>query len=113
MDLRTGCEFWSDVGGYGPHYPPLADDRECEVAVIGTGITGAVAALELIKAGMKLIILDRRQRVGGGSTAASTGLLQYEIDRPLVELSRIVGKAAAERAYLLGVEAIAKFGEII
>ena len=113
MDLRTGCEFWSALGGHGPAYPPLADDRECDVAVIGSGITGALAAMELIKAGMKLIILDRRQRVGGGSTTASTGLLQYEVDRPLVELSRIVGKAAAERAYVRGVEAVARFGEIV
>ena len=34
-----------------------------------------------------------------GSTAASTALLQFELDTPLVHLARKIGKRAAGRAW--------------
>ena len=43
-------------------------------------------------------MLDKRD-VGGGSTSASTALLQYEIDMPLVELSTRIGRRDAEECY--------------
>jgi glycine/D-amino acid oxidase-like deaminating enzyme len=56
-------------------------------------------------------MVDRRD-LAAGSTAASTGLLQYEIDKPLVELAELVGQADAARAYRLGVEALDEFGRL-
>ncbi len=45
-------------------------------------------------------MLDKRD-AGGGSTSASTALLQYEIDMPLVELSNRIGRRDAEECYRL------------
>jgi glycine/D-amino acid oxidase-like deaminating enzyme len=44
--------------------------------------------------------LDKRD-VGGGSTSASTALLQYEIDTSLVALTKRYGRGDAGRAYRL------------
>ena len=48
--------------------------------------------------GFKVIVIDRR-RLLTGSTAASTALLQYEIDTPLCLLSRKDGFERAQRIW--------------
>ncbi|HEY5823102.1 MAG TPA: FAD-binding oxidoreductase, partial [Cyclobacteriaceae bacterium] len=76
------------------------------------GITGALMAYYLGKAEFNVVIVDRRH-VGMGSTAASTGLLQYEIDTPLRKLISLVGEKNAIRGYALCVEAIEKLHEVV
>jgi glycine/D-amino acid oxidase-like deaminating enzyme len=68
------------------------------VLIVGAGITGALAAYQLTKAGASVAVVDSRP-AGSGSTPASTALLQYEIDTPLVQLSRMVGRSHAAAAY--------------
>src|SRR5436190_192574 len=106
MDLRSGCEYWTQKnGGVPPHAEPLDRELAARVVIIGGGITGALAAHYLTEPGVDTVLVDRRSPAGG-STAASTGLLQYEIDKTLVELSALVGAEHAARAYRLGVEAL-------
>ena len=111
MDLRSGSAFWPIRDGLVQTFPPLDTDVTCDVAVIGGGITGAMAAYHLVEAGLNTVLVDRRD-VGGGSTSASTGLLQYEIDTNLVDLIEHVGKRDAERSYQLCLEAIGKIGAL-
>lgn len=99
MDLTSGYPFWPVRDGLLHTYPRLDADARCDVAIIGGGITGALVAHHLVEAGMDAVVLDRRE-VGWGSTAASTSLLQYEIDVTLADLSELVGARHAERAYL-------------
>jgi glycine/D-amino acid oxidase-like deaminating enzyme len=70
----------------------------CDVAIVGAGVSGALAAAALIGAGQSVVILDRRG-AAKGSTAASTAMIQWEIDQPLSALSRKLGARTAERAY--------------
>ena len=77
--------------------------------VIGAGITGAMVADALRDSGLKVAVVDRRGPAKG-STTASTALVQYEIDTPLIQLARKIGKRDAERAWRrsrLAVDAIA------
>jgi len=105
MDLKSGYPFWSVRNGLMTAVPALVDDARCDVAVVGAGITGALIAHELASHGHDVLVLDRRE-VAWGSTAASTALLQYEIDSPLVELAEDVGVADARAAYLACADAI-------
>lgn len=98
MDLHDGDPFWPRRDGLLSVYPPLLVDARCDVVVIGGGITGALVALELTRRGQQVILLDRRD-VGGGSTSASTAMLQYEIDELLVDLADALGWDAAATAY--------------
>ena len=98
MDVKGGYPWWTVRNGLPRDYPPLSDDLDCEVVVIGAGITGALIAHALVEAGLDTIALDRRD-VGWGSTAASTALLQYEIDTELLQLSKRVGHENALVAY--------------
>lgn len=62
------------------NFPSLTDDISVDVAIIGGGITGITTACLLIKEGFKVAVLESR-RVGGGTTAHSTGNLYYTIDQ--------------------------------
>jgi glycine/D-amino acid oxidase-like deaminating enzyme len=98
MDLHDGRPFWPRRDGMLAVHPPLEGDRTCDVCVVGAGITGALVALELTRRGQDVIVVDRRD-AGGGSTSASTALLQYEIDELLIDLTDALGRDAAVAAY--------------
>src|SRR5580700_338036 len=112
MDLRSGHAFWLLKNGIPATYPALSHDETCDVAVIGGGITGALVAYRLVNEGVDTVLLDRRD-IGTGSTAASTSLLQYEIDTELADLIPRVGEADAVRGYQLGLEAIDQIEELV
>jgi len=111
MDLTSDHPFWFIRNGLLQTYPPLEQDETCDVAVIGAGITGAIIAHRLTKMGLSVVVVDRRD-VCLGSTSASTSLLQYEIDLPLVEMAKKIGKEAASRAYWLSYESVNSLAEL-
>jgi len=55
-------------------------DRECEVVVVGAGYSGLAAGRHLARAGVDVLVLDARHRVGGRSF---TGVTEagYTVDR--------------------------------
>lgn len=110
--LRSGRSLWSELAGAAPIYRELSGDTECEVLVVGAGITGALIAHHLAKVGVQVVLVDRHE-LGRGSTAASTGLLQYEIDTPLIELIAKVGEESAVRAYRRGLTAIDEIEQLV
>ncbi len=105
MDLKSGYPFWAVKNGLLATFPPLDRDARCDVAVIGAGISGALIAHELARHGHDVLVLDERD-VAWGSTAASTALIQYEIDTHLSDLARRHGLASALLAYRACVEAV-------
>lgn len=105
LDLSSGLPYFWIRSGLPFDYPTLERDHSCDVLVVGGGITGALCAHALAEDGAQVTVVDGRA-IATGSTAASTALLQYEIDVPLHQLVERVGAAAAERAYQLGVEAV-------
>ena len=111
MDLKSGYPYWLIKDGLPYSYPKLENSLETEVAIIGGGISGALVAYHLINAGISCAIFDGRS-IGLGSTSASTSLLLYEIDVPLIELQHKVGYRKAVRSYQLSGESIQKLSEI-
>ncbi len=98
MDLKSGYPWWAVRNGLMHAFPQLQQDVRCDVAVVGGGITGALIADELAAHGHDVVVLEQRN-VAWGSTSASTALLQYEIDTPMVELARRYGEPDAVLAY--------------
>ncbi|HEX5215527.1 MAG TPA: FAD-dependent oxidoreductase [Vicinamibacterales bacterium] len=105
MDLHSGTPFWPARDGIPATYARLDGDVQCEIAVLGAGITGALVAHRLVQRGHDVIVVDAAD-VAGGSTAASSGLLLYETDVSLTALAGRIGTPAATRIYRLGLEAI-------
>jgi glycine/D-amino acid oxidase-like deaminating enzyme len=98
MDLKTGTTVWQLQHGSPPPRDPLRGHESCEVAIIGGGITGALIAYEMCKAGLDCLLIDKREP-GDGSTSASTALLSYELDTPLFALAQQIGEADAVACY--------------
>ena len=96
--LRAGTSLWRSLLCPKIPYMPLLRDAKTDVVIIGAGITGAMAAEELTRAGFKVILLDRRGPLLG-ATSATTALLQYEIDQPLTLLQKQIGHDKAMRAW--------------
>lgn len=111
MDLISGTPLWPVRDGPMPVYPPLDSSTRCDIAIIGSGVTGACLADALVREGWDVVVLDRRP-AGGGSTAGSTGMLQYELDTPLAELAERMGEAAASRCYRICADAIGEIGRM-
>lgn len=70
--------LWKSITPEAVTYPQLTEDVEVDVAVIGGGITGITAALNLVKAGKKVAILEARS-IGGVTTSSSTGNLYVAV----------------------------------
>ena len=98
MDLKSNEPFWLVKNGIVNSYPSLKEDEECDVLIIGGGITGSLIAHQMVKDGYKTILIDRRE-ICNGSTSATTSMLQYEIDVPLYELIELIGRNGAVASY--------------
>lgn len=108
-NLRTGRPVWFAYKAPSIPFKTLTRDIKADVAVIGAGISGAMLAEELADAGFSVVILDRRGPLKG-STPASTALLQYEIDTPVIKLAEKIGFDDAARGWRrskLGLESLA------
>ena len=110
VDLKSGYPWWAVKDGLPYAFPRLERDLRCDVAVIGGGISGALIADELAAHGHEVAVFEQRE-VGWGSTAASTALLQYEIDTPMSVLATRYGEADALLAYRACAEAIPMLAE--
>src|SRR5215475_8151937 len=48
-----------------------------DVVVIGAGVIGSAAALELAKGGRRVLVVDKLGGVGFGSTSASVAIIRF------------------------------------
>ncbi|WED43999.1 FAD-dependent oxidoreductase [Legionella cardiaca] len=78
-----GHSIWQKISSSATSYPSLKENIEVDVAIIGGGITGITAAINLLKAGKKVAIVEA-SKVGGVTTSMSTGNLYLEI-QPLYQ----------------------------
>jgi glycine/D-amino acid oxidase-like deaminating enzyme len=103
-DLRGGRSPW--FAGLAPTLRPrTVGNLRCDGLIVGCGITGALMAEQLTHRGLDVVIVDR-ELPGRGSTAASTSMLLWEIDRSLSELTEAYGFERATRAYQASYQAV-------
>ncbi len=98
MDLKSNEPFWLLKNGLITSYPSLKSNEECDVLIVGGGITGSLIAHQMIEDGYNTILIDKRE-LCNGSTSATTSMLQYEIDVALYELIEKIGERGAVLSY--------------
>jgi len=112
LKLRTGKSVWE------LDRPPISAPRstDCpektDILIVGAGITGSFLAERLTRTGRSVAVFDRH-RPHTASTAASTALLQWEIDAPMVELEAQLGFEAASFIYRRSYAAVQTIGNLI
>lgn len=111
MDLHSGLPYWIVKNPLYDYFNPLEKNDSTDVAIIGSGITGALVAHELCEADIKCCIIDKRT-LSTGSSSASTALLQYEIDIPLYKMAKTLGENQAALAFRSCLQAISDIEQI-
>lgn len=112
MDIRSNEPFWLVKNGIIHSYPSLRQDLDCEVVIVGGGITGSLMAHACIEKGYHTVLIDKRE-IANGSTAATTSMLQYEIDVPLYKLIALIGEQGAIASYRACRDAIYKLERLV
>lgn len=112
MNLNSGHLYSPAIFPDPPVYPSLEEDLACEVLVVGAGEAGALISHALHHQGIDTVLIDKR-RVGGGTSSASTGLLQFESDKSLTDCIRQFGEHKGVRFYQLSSQALQSLGKTI
>ena len=89
--------LWMDIDVM-PAAGALDGDKNCDVAVVGSGIAGISTAYELSQRGLSVIVIDRK-RICGGMTARTSAHLAPLCDDLMSEFTKIRGSAAARLFY--------------
>ena len=110
-DLRGGRSPWFAAGKH-PVRLEVGESLKCDALIVGGGITGSLVAERLTRQGLDVVIIDR-ELPGRGSTAASTSMLLWEIDRSLTQLTQLYGFERAWRAYLASLHAVAGLKSLV
>lgn len=112
MDLHSGLPYWIIKNPLFDYYNPLKENLDTDIIIIGSGITGALVAHELCRTGLKCCVVDKRS-IATGSSAASTALLQYEIDVPLCRMAKQIGEQNAVIAYRSCLQSISDIENVL
>src|SRR5438067_267283 len=102
--LHIGKPLWLEPDPFVhyevPRYAALHGARSADAVIVGGGFTGATIAWHFANAGVRVVVLEA-ERIGRGSTGASTALLMQEPDNDIVELTQMYGQRRARRVWEL------------
>ena len=79
MNVTEGKTFFNENVGILKQYPYLAQNKKCDVLIIGAGISGAITAFVQAKEGANVIVVDKNI-VGFGATIENNGMLATRVD---------------------------------
>lgn len=88
--------LWAATASAAPDCPPLREDRQADIVVVGGGFAGLSAALHLAERGIDVCLLEA-QEPGFGASGRNGGQVIAGIKHELSELTGLVGRDAAEK----------------
>ncbi|GIL00665.1 MAG: oxidoreductase [Alphaproteobacteria bacterium] len=95
--------YYSATAGSLPVFGPLDGEREADVCVVGGGLAGLTAALELARAGRQVVLLER-QRVGWAASGRNGGFVSGGFAESIFVIEDRLGLDHARALYRLSVE---------
>jgi len=101
----TTSSFWYEDVGL-EQRPPLGEDAQCDLVVVGSGIAGLSTAYEAARFGWKVIVIDRAPTIGGVMTPRTTAHLASELDDFYHVLVDVAGRDESRLYYESQVAAI-------
>src|SRR5262249_14857770 len=84
----------------GKPLPPLAGTAEADVCVIGGGLAGLTASLELQRRGKRVVLLEA-ERLAWGASGRNGGFVFNGFARPIDQVAVLVGLDHAKAVYRL------------
>lgn len=102
---RHEQSWYAATRSFDTRYPALAGELDCDVCVVGAGMTGCSAALELASRGYDVVVLEA-QRVAWGASGRSGGQMMPGFACDMSKLRGLVGAEDAQRLWDMSVEAL-------
>jgi gamma-glutamylputrescine oxidase len=97
--------YYAATAHAAPAHPAVAGDAACDVCVVGAGITGCAAALELAERGYRVTLVEAEQ-VGWGASGRSGGQAIFGFGTDIARIAAHVGPDTARRIWDVSVEAL-------
>ena len=80
-------------------WPQLQSDLQCDIAIVGAGISGVATLYFLLTSTEKTVALFEKSLVASGATGHNAGLAVPSIEKPLSELIEEFGYEAAKQLF--------------
>jgi glycine/D-amino acid oxidase-like deaminating enzyme len=93
-------------------YQPLTSDIECDVCVIGSGITGITTAYLSAQCGKRVVLIDKKT-LPESVTAHTTAFITSIIDTNLTDMEKMVARNGVKQVLKSGEDAINIIEDII
>jgi gamma-glutamylputrescine oxidase len=97
--------YYAATAHSAPAHPAVAGDAAFDVCVVGAGITGCAAALELAERGYRVGLVEA-ERVGWGASGRSGGQVIFGFGTEIRRIAAHAGRDAARRMWDVSVEAL-------
>ncbi len=106
--IASGNKFFTTTLKKIQSYDKLEKDEECDIIIVGGGLTGAITSYycSLLK---KNIIVLEKNKIGQGSSSIATSLLQYELEDLILDMKKYYSEDEIMKGYKFSYEALAEF----
>lgn len=101
----TRHSYYAATAVRAPAFPSLAGDTRCDVAVVGGGLAGLSAALELRQRGLDVVVLEGRE-VGFGASGRNGGQAIHGLACDQSTIEAQLGLDDARRVWAMSIEAL-------
>ena len=105
MSAPSGSYYMASANPHASH-PRLGGEQRADVCVIGAGMTGLTAALELAGRGYTVAVVEARH-VAWGASGRSGGQIISGFNKDPAELAAMMGRDDAQKLSDMAVEAVA------
>lgn len=102
---NTARTWYDETAETPPPLSPLQGDAQVDVCILGAGLTGLSAAIELAQAGLKVIVLEAG-RVGSGASGRSGGQAIFGFGCDQSKISALIGQEDSRRLFDWSLEGI-------
>src|SRR5689334_5566498 len=97
--------YYARTLGQTTQRPALARSLECVVVVVGGGLAGLTAGLELARAGRSVAVLEA-ERIGWGASGRNGGFVGPGYATSHAHIARMVGADRAHQLHKLSIEGV-------
>lgn len=97
--------YYAATAVRGPGHPALQGGTSCDVAIVGGGLAGLSAALELAQRGLDVVLLEARE-VGWGASGRNGGQAIHGLACDPATIEDQLGLDDARRVWAMSIEAL-------